>query len=104
MPERTVGDRQITNTGRQGSRIEFTPLAGGITLCDMDPIEALAADIDARKLQRARAATMEEKLLDGPRLFRLSCEAIKAGLRLDHPDAGEEEIHQMLIERVYGRR
>lgn len=70
----------------------------------MDPIEILAANIDARKLERARSATMEEKLLDGPRLFRLSCEAIKAGLRLDHPNAGEEEIHQMLIERVYGRR
>lgn len=80
----------------------FTPRAQGTILWDMDPIESLAADIDARKLKRARSAPMEEKLLDGPRLFRLSCEAIKAGLRLDHPDADEKEIHQLLIERVYG--
>ena len=44
---------------------------------------------------------MEEKMLDGPRLFRMSCQAIKAGLRLDHPDATEAELHQLLIERVY---
>ncbi len=41
-------------------------------------------------------------MLAGPRLFRLSCEAIKAGLRPDFPDADEEELHQLLIERVYG--
>lgn len=46
-------------------------------------------------------ASMEEKMLDGPRLFRLSCQAIKAGLLLDHPDADEERLHQLLIERVY---
>lgn len=45
---------------------------------------------------------MEEKMLDGPRLFRMSCQTIKAGLRLDHPDATESELHQLLIERVYG--
>ena len=47
---------------------------------------------------------MEEKLLDGPRLFRISCEAMKAGLRLDHPDVDEKEIHRLLVERVYGSR
>jgi hypothetical protein len=34
----------------------------------------------------------------------MACEAMKAGLRLDHPGACEEEIHQRLIERVYGNR
>jgi hypothetical protein len=68
----------------------------------MKNLQSLAADIEARKIARARAATMEQKLLDGPRLFRLSCEAMKAGLRLDFPEASEEEIHQRLIERVYG--
>lgn len=70
----------------------------------METLEALAQAIDRRKTQRAREATLEEKLLDGPRLFRLSCEAIKAGLRLDHPEADETEIHRLLIERVYGHR
>ena len=70
----------------------------------MSSIETLAREIDERKTRRAREATLEEKLLDGPRLFRMSCEAIKAGLRLDHPEADEEEIHRLLIERVYGDR
>lgn len=70
----------------------------------MDDLKALADNIEERKLQRARAASIEEKLLDGPRLFKMACEAMKAGLRLDHPGASEEEIHQRLIERVYGNR
>lgn len=71
----------------------------------MSSIETLAREIDERKTRRAREATLEEKLLDGPRLFRMSCEAIKAGLRLDHPEADEEEIRRLLIERVvYGDR
>ena len=67
-------------------------------------IATLAEAIDKRKIDRAQAASMEEKMLDGPRLFRLSCEAIRAGLRLDHPDADEDEIHRLLIKRVYGSR
>ena len=69
----------------------------------MNEIEALIADIDARKVKRAREASMEEKMLDGPRLFRMSCEAIKAGLRLDYPEATDQRLHELLIERVYGR-
>ena len=69
----------------------------------MTQLESLIEDIDARKIERARNASIEQKLLAGPRLFRLSCEAIKAGLRLDHPEATEEQLHALLIERVYKR-
>lgn len=68
----------------------------------MNDIESLATEIEQRKISRAREASMEEKLLDGPRLFRMSCEAMKAGLRLDHPEASEDEIHDLLIDRIYG--
>jgi hypothetical protein len=57
--------------------------------------------IDSRKVERAREASLEEKVLDGPRLFRMACQSIKAGLRLDHPDATEQELHLLLIERFY---
>lgn len=67
------------------------------------PIPALSDDIQTRKTLRSREASLEEKMLDGPRLFRFACEAIKAGLRLDFPEASEAEIHRRLIERVYGR-
>jgi hypothetical protein len=66
-------------------------------------IETLARDIDASKLARARQASMEEKMLDGPRLFRLSCQAMKAGIRMDHPKATEEELQKLLIKRIYKR-
>ena len=69
----------------------------------MNPIKTLIQDIDSRKLERARQASMEEKMLDGPRLFRLSCEAMKAGLRLDFPEASETELQELLLERVYQR-
>ena len=68
----------------------------------MEGAKELIRAIDARKIERTKEASMEEKMLAGPRLFRLSCEAIKAGLRPDFPDADEEELHQLLIERVYG--
>ena len=67
-------------------------------------MDELVEDIERRKLALAREASIEEKLLDGPRLFRLSCEAIKAGLRMDFPEADEAAIHRHLIERVYGAR
>ncbi len=70
---------------------------------DQAQTKELIRDIDSRKLQRAREASMEEKMLDGPRLFRMSCQAIKAGLRLDHPDATESELQRLLIERVYSK-
>lgn len=71
----------------------------------MDAVEteALIRQIEERKTRRAQEASMAEKILDGPRLFRLCCQAIKAGLRLDHPTATEEELHAMLIARVYRR-
>jgi dsRNA-specific ribonuclease len=68
----------------------------------MEELKALARDIEKRKLARAREASIEEKLLDGPRLFQMACEAMRAGLRLDHPSASEEDIHRRLIERIYG--
>lgn len=68
---------------------------------NVNDLETLIHDIDARKLERARKASVEEKMLDGPRLFRISCEAIKAGLRLDFPEATEEQLHALLIKRIY---
>jgi hypothetical protein len=67
----------------------------------VDQTTELIRAIDCRKSERAREASLEEKILDGPRLFRMACQSIKAGLRLDHPDATEQELHQLLLERVY---
>jgi hypothetical protein len=44
----------------------------------MDEIAALANEIKRGKVARARAAGIEEKLLDCPRLFATACEAARA--------------------------
>jgi hypothetical protein len=70
----------------------------------MNPESSLIHDIDKRKTNRAMKASIEENLLDGPRLYKMSCEAMKSGLRIDHPNANETEIHALLIDRIYGSR
>jgi len=68
----------------------------------MEGIAELARQIDRDKIARAREASIEEKLLDGPRLFSLACESMKAGIRVRHPNASDGEIAKALWERNYG--
>jgi hypothetical protein len=70
----------------------------------MNGIAALAGEIERGKIARARTATIEEKLLDGPRLFATACEAARAGIRVHYPDADESEIESILWERIYARK
>ena len=67
----------------------------------MNRIAELASCLDEEKAQRARDTSMEEKLLDGPRLFRTACEQMRAGIRLTHPGASEEQIERILWDRNY---
>ncbi len=67
----------------------------------MNRIAELASCIDEEKAQRARDTSVEEKLLDGPRLFRAACEQMRAGIRITHPGASEEQIEQILWDRNY---
>lgn len=68
----------------------------------MEEIAELARQIDREKIARARETSIEEKLLDGPRLFSFACEAMKAGIRVFHPDASDEEVARLVWERNYG--
>jgi hypothetical protein len=68
----------------------------------MDETTTLAKEIERGKVARARAASIEEKLLDGPRLFATACEAARAGIRVHYPDADEAEVENILWRRVYG--
>lgn len=71
----------------------------------MKPTQELIDDILAEKVRRARATPIEEKLLAGPRLFRLGCESVRSGIRAQHPDANDAEVERMLSERLeLGRR
>jgi hypothetical protein len=66
----------------------------------MNDIKQLADAIYRERVERARRTPPEEKLLDGPRLFDLSCKIMKDGIRDQFPDASEERVHEILVERL----
>jgi hypothetical protein len=69
----------------------------------MNDTATLAKAISAEKIERAKAASIEEKLLDGPRLFSQACEAMRAGLRVLRPGISDEEIEAAIWKRNYTR-
>jgi recombinational DNA repair ATPase RecF len=65
---------------------------------NVDPeIKKLQDSIQRSKTQRAKAASMDEKILDGVRLFDQVRERIKAGIRVAHPEWAEDAIHQEFL-------
>ena len=66
----------------------------------MEPTQELIDDIYRERILRARATSPEEKLLDGPRLFDRVCRTMKDGIRMQFPDADEEEVRQTLLQRL----
>jgi len=81
---------------------EFPKTAPWARLAVMEEIAELARQIDREKIARARETSIEEKLLDGPRLFSVACEAMKSGIRVLHPGASDDDIAKALWERNYG--
>lgn len=55
---------------------------------------------DLAKVRQARLMTEEDRVLAGPRLFTGVCERMKEGLRDERPNAMEEEIHRLLLQRL----
>lgn len=66
----------------------------------MEPTKELADAIYRERVERARRMTPEEKMLDGPRLFDLSCAIMKDGIRYQFPDATEQQVFEILCERI----
>lgn len=66
----------------------------------MEPTKQLIDDLYREKVERARRMSPWEKLMAGPDLFDSACAWTKAGIRMQHPDADEERIRELLIERI----
>ena len=49
------------------------------------------------KVRQARLMTEDERSSAGIRLFAGVCSRMKEGIREDHPDADESEIHVLLL-------
>jgi len=52
------------------------------------------------ELEAARQMDGGEKLLAGPRLFRQVCARIEAGVRVQFPQASEEEVQRIVDQRL----
>ena len=52
------------------------------------------------KVRQARMMSDEDRILAGIRMFSGVCERMKEGIRDDRPAAAEEEVHQLLLQRL----
>lgn len=52
------------------------------------------------KVRQARLMSEDERVSAGIRLFEGVCSRMKEGLREDHPNADEREIHRLLLARL----
>lgn len=66
----------------------------------MNPTNELVDDIYREKVLRARAMSEEERFRAGPELFDFACAWTKSGIRMDHPDADEECVLELLRSRL----
>lgn len=62
--------------------------------------EQLQEQIFADKVRRARETPIEEKILEGPRLFDLNAEIIKGAIRSQFPGYSEEQINCEYFRRL----
>lgn len=67
--------------------------------------QALADELYRERVLRARRTPLEIRLLQGPDLFDLGCETMLMGLRVQLPNASEDELQNALRQRLArGRR
>jgi len=66
----------------------------------MEPSKELIDDLCREQVLRARRTPPEEKLLAGARLFELSCRIMSDGIRDEFPEADEQRVREILLERL----
>ena len=57
-------------------------------------------EIDREQIERARRMPPLEKFLAGARLFDYSCELMTAGIRRQFPDADDDQVANILRQRL----
>ena len=66
----------------------------------MEPIEELARQLFRERVERAKREDPAEKMWAGPRLFAGVCDRMKDGIRWQFPQASEEEVMEILRQRI----
>jgi hypothetical protein len=62
--------------------------------------KALMDAIFRDKVRRARQTPMDQKMLDGPRLFDMNCQIMRSGIRAQHPEFDEAQVEKELRRRL----
>ncbi len=52
------------------------------------------------KVRQVRMMSGEERMVSGIQMFAGVCERMKEGIREDHPAAGGDEVHSLLLQRL----
>ena len=63
-------------------------------------IKSIQESVLRTKVVRARRTPMDEKILDGPRLFDQACEVMRGGIRSENPDFTKEQVEHELHRRL----
>lgn len=66
----------------------------------MKPTPELVDALYRDKVLQARAMTSQERFLSGYELFEQGVSLMRDGIRLQHPDADEEEIERRVRHRL----
>ena len=66
----------------------------------MEPSRELVDGIFRERVLRARHTLPQDKFLAGPRLFDRVCRIMKDGIRHEFPDADENRVYEILVQRV----
>ena len=69
-------------------------------MSDTNNEQPLIDSVFRDKVRRARETPMEERILDGPRLFDLNCQIIKGAIRSLFPAFSDEQVEQEYFRRL----
>jgi len=74
----------------------------GSRIAPVDPSSTsrLASALAREEVERARAMSPEDKLLEGPRLFERVCRVMRDGIRHQHPELDEAGVERLLRRRL----
>lgn len=70
----------------------------------MDPTPELAARLDADRREAADRMTFGQRLLAGPAMFDIAVAMMRAGIRLEFPEADDQTVRQVVRERLRSAR
>ena len=95
-----IGEPWLVDDVHDGQPRARTRVRQRIGRYALGPSKELVDRIYRDRVLRARSRPPAEKLMDGARLFDMSCRIMMDGIRHEHPDADEREVMAMLIDRV----